>query len=102
MPYGPEELVLVEHVAEDALQLFLVQSDSSRRPLYRRTPGRSGATCEISSGWRFRNSSIISISFGYRCHGVGLEDGEAQSGSRPTIDRTFRRVALPSGRRRTS
>ena len=45
---------------------------------------------------------MSSISLGWRVTVSASKIVLAQSGSSPTIERTFRRVADPSGRRRTS
>jgi hypothetical protein len=65
-------------------------------------PASVGATWVTSSGWRSRNCATIAISLGKRSTTSGSITAEAQSGSRPTSDLTFKRIARPSGSRSTS
>ena len=99
----PEELVLVEQVAEHALQLLLVENRQEPPALVADEPlvGRRHVR-RRAPGWRFRNSAIISMSFGWRVATSPSNTVEAQSGSRPTIDRTFSRIDWPLGSRSRS
>ena len=98
---GAEELVLVQHPGQDAAQLRLV--DDGEQPAAAAAGACSAVwTLAIRSGVRSRNRSDALREVRQLLQHVLLEDRDAHSGSRPTIERTFSRWPAPSGSRSTS
>ena len=99
----PEELVLVEQVAEYALELPPVEDREQPAPGVADEPAsRRSHLAMTSRDSDPGTSSTIADQPGRRSQTSASNIVDAQSGSSPTIDRTFRRVARPSGSRSTS
>ena len=97
---GAQELVLVEHLRQHAAELGLVQ-DGGQPPA--RMTGLARVVDEGRQlGARPRNLWKRSRSSGYFAMSFPSKTVTAHRGSRPTMERTFRRWARPSGSRSTS
>ena len=100
MPYGLRNSLFVEHRREHAAQLRFVEDRREPPPAL---PGFAGSWMNaVSSGRASRNRRTRGTSSGYFFSSSPSKTVTAQSGSSPTIERTFRRWPPPSGSRSTS
>ena len=102
-PVGAQELVLVEHAGQDPAQPVLVDQrhDAALGDAEMARPGRMDRLAQLRHAPQALCRLPPSVWAPARA-ATGSMTVVAQSGSRPTIERTLSRVALPSGRRRTS
>src|SRR5215469_10102677 len=97
-----KEFVFVEQVNQYPLELFLVANRQEPAVGVADKLAVGRAICSTTSGCRFRNNSTNSAIRGCRATTPGSKTVAAHSGSKPTIERTFSRMASPFGKRRTS
>ena len=102
-PIRTQEFILIEHARQNSAQPFRINQRNDAAVRHTRDgPVRSDeCSREVRASVRKR-SVITSVTCGTssRCHGSMTV--VAQRGNKPTMERTLSRVALPSGRRRTS